>query len=283
MPIKIVTDSTSYIPKHIIDEYDISIVSLNLLLNDISHRELDLTNDTFYTQMNESNTIPTSSQPVPSELYSIFENIITNGDSVLGIFLSSDMSGTFSSSHLVRNMIIENYPNANIELMDSRTNCMQMGFIAIEAAKAAKAGLSMDEVIKTASSVLENSKFLFTPDSLDYLQKGGRIGTASALLGTILQIKPILTVQNGVTTLFAKVRTKKKTIETIINSFLKDIEGKTLGDVIVHHINAPEEGQLIATILEEKIGQPVHIQPIGPIIGLHVGPGSIGLAYFWKE
>ena len=282
MAIKIVTDSTSYIPEEFINKYDISVVSLNVIMNGESIREVDLDNETFYSKMEESTEIPSSSQPSPDEIYNTFENIIKEGNSIVGIFISSDMSGTVSSANLIKNMLLEKYPTAHIEIVDSRSNCMQMGYVAIEAAKAAAAGKSMEEVIDVCTSVINNSRFLFTPDTLDYLKKGGRIGGASALLGTLFQIKPILTVCDGKTTVFTKVRTKKKALDTLVNTLVNDIQGKELGGVIVHHINCQDEGLSLAKKIKEQLGVDVKIDTIGPIIGLHVGPGSIGVAYFTK-
>ena len=282
MAIKIVTDSTSYIPEEFINKYDISVVSLNVIMNGKSIREIDLDNETFYKQMEESTEIPSSSQPSPDEIYNTFENIIKEGNSIVGIFISSDMSGTVSSANLIKNMLLEKYPTAHIEIIDSRSNCMQMGYVAIEAAKAAAAGKSMEEVINVCTSVINNSRFLFTPDTLDYLKKGGRIGGASALLGTLFQIKPILTVCDGKTTVFTKVRTKKKALDTLVNTLVNDIQGKELGGVIVHHINCQDEGLSLAKKIKEQLGVDVKIDTIGPVIGLHVGPGSIGVAYFTK-
>ena len=282
MAIKIVTDSTSYIPEEFINKYDISVVSLNVIMNGESIREVDLDNETFYSKMEESTEIPSSSQPSPDEIYNTFENIIKEGNSIVGIFISSDMSGTVSSANLIKNMLLEKYPTAHIEIVDSRSNCMQMGYVAIEAAKAAAAGKSMEEVIDVCTSVINNSRFLFTPDTLDYLKKGGRIGGASALLGTLFQIKPILTVCDGKTTVFTKVRTKKKALDTLVNTLVNDIQGKELGGVIVHHINCQDEGLSLAAKIKKQLGVDVQIDTIGPIIGLHVGPGSIGVAYFTK-
>ncbi len=147
MAIKIVTDSTSYIPKQYINDYDISVVSLNVVLNGDSYRELELSNETFYEKMEEAKEIPTSSQPAPGEVADIFKKIISNGDSVLGIFLSSEMSGTVSSANMIKNMVLEEYPEGKIEIMDSRTNCMQLGYVVLEAAKAAKEGATMEKVM----------------------------------------------------------------------------------------------------------------------------------------
>lgn len=283
MGIKIVTDSTSYIPQEYIKKYDIKIVSLNVVMNGDSRREVDIDNKYFYKEINESKEIPKSSQPIPQEMLEIFKGIVEEGDSVVGIFLSSKMSGTYSTANMVKEMVLEEYPNADIQILDSKTNCMQMGFAAIEAAKASNEGKSMDEVITIAEYVFNNSRFLFTPETLEYLKKGGRIGGAAALFGNILQIKPILTVVDGETSVFKKVRTRKKTIEEIVTTVLNDIESKGLGDIIVHHINCEEEGLKLAKILEEKLCRKVSIQSIGPVIGLHVGPGSIGIAYYTKE
>ena len=282
MAIKIVTDSTSYIPEEFINKYDISVVSLNVIMNGESIREVDLDNETFYSKMEESTEIPSSSQPSPDEIYNTFENIVKEGNSIVGIFISSDMSGTVSSANLIKNMLLEKYPTAHIEIVDSRSNCMQMGYVAIEAAKAAAAGKSMEEVIDVCTSIINNSRFLFTPDTLDYLKKGGRIGGASALLGTLFQIKPILTVCDGKTTVFTKVRTKKKAVDTLVTTLVNDLQGKELGGVIVHHINCQDEGLSLAAKIKKQLGVDVQIDTIGPIIGLHVGPGSIGVAYFTK-
>ena len=282
MSIKIIADSTCYLPKEYIDKYNVSIVSLNVLLNGNSYRETDLSNDWFYNEMAKSPTIPTSSQPSIEELYSTVESLVKDGHDVVGIFLSSDMSGTFSTSNLVKNMILENYPNAKIVMIDSRSNCMQAGFAVLEAAKASNENKSLDEVVSIAKNVIENSKFIFVPETLDYLKKGGRIGGAAALFGSLLQIKPILTVEDGKTTVFTKVRTKKKAIDKIVNTVLEQNSKSPIKGIIVHHINCESEGQELADRLKNSLGlDNVKIQSIGPIIGLHVGPGSIGVAYHY--
>ena len=282
MSIKIIADSTCYLPQEYINKYKVSIASLNVLINGKSYRETDLANDWFYNEMTKSPTIPTSSQPSIEELYSIVESLVKDGHDIVGIFLSSDMSGTFSTSNLVKNMILENYPNAKIVMIDSRSNCMQAGFAILEAAKAASENKSLYEVVSIAKNVIENSKFIFVPDTLEYLKKGGRIGGAAALFGSLLQIKPILTVEDGKTTVFTKVRTKKKAIDKIVNTVLEQNSKTPIKGLIVHHINCESEGQELADRLRSSLGlDNVKIQSIGPIIGLHVGPGSIGVAYHY--
>ena len=282
MSIKIITDSTSYIPLKLREKYDISVVSLNVIINDKSYREVELKNEEFYREMDKLNDIPTSSQPRMEESLNIFTKIAKEGHDIVGVFLSSDMSGTYSTMHLVKEMVQKDYPNTNIEIVDSKTNCMQMGYIALQGAKAAKEGKSMEEVLQVINNTINKSKFLFVPDTLKYLKKGGRIGGASALLGTILQIRPILTVEDGKTTVFEKVRTKKKAVNTIMDKVVSDINTNGSGEVIVHHINCEKEGKEIAERLSKELNIDVTVQSIGPVIGLHVGPGSVGVAYYTR-
>ena len=282
MAIKIVTDSTSYIYDEYIKKYDIKLVSLNVIINGVSSREIDIENEVFYEEIKNSKEIPKSSQPIPNEMLNTFKEIVKDGDSIVGIFLSSKMSGTYSNANMIKDMILEDYPDAEIHILDSKTNCMQMGFAVIEAARAASEGKSINEVINAANHVINNSRFLFTPETLEYLKKGGRIGGAAALFGNVLQIKPILTVVNGETSVFKKVRTRKKAIEEIVKTVLEEIEAKGFGDIVVHHINCQEDGLKLAKALENKLGKKVDIQSIGPVIGVHVGPGSIGIAYYTK-
>lgn len=283
MSVRLITDSTCYIKKDLINEYDISILSLNVIMNNESYREVDLDNIEFYKEMDKLEEKPTSSQPSMEECIKIFKDIAKNGHDIVAVFISSEMSGTYSTAHLVREIVLEEYPNTKIEIIDSRTNCMQLGYEVLCGARAAKEGKSIEEVVKIVKDVRDKSRFLFVPETLRYLKKGGRIGGASALFGTILKIRPILTVEDGKTSVSDKVRTKKKAVEEIINKVVSECNEKGLGEVIVHHINCPEEGRSIAKRLEEKLNTTVDIQSIGPIIGLHVGPGSVGVAYYTKR
>lgn len=282
MGVKLVTDSTAYLPDDTLAQYDISVVSLSVIMEGAeSVRELDLDYEKFYRQMETATEIPTSSQPSIAEMYQSFEKVVAQGDDLVAVFISSKFSGTYSTAVVIKGKILEAYPEANIEIIDSGCNCMQLGYMVLEGAKAAWAGQNLASVVEKVQSVGAHSRFLFTPEVLDYLKKGGRIGGASALMGNLLQIKPILTVEHGETAVFAKVRTKKKAVQTIVETMLADLSNHQIGGVMVHHINCADEGLALAKQLEEKVGIPVQIQSIGPIIGVHVGPGSIGVVYWW--
>lgn len=283
MAIKVIVDSTSYIPREIREEYDITVLPLSVVFEDGPIKETEITNEEFYSKLSKQQTIPKSSQPIVEEVYNIFEGIVQKGDEILGVFISSEMSGTYSTAHLVNDLILSNYPEAKIELVDSRSNCMQLGYAAIVGAKSAKDGESLQDVATKVKENIKRSKFIFIPDTLEYLKKGGRIGSAQALLGSLLQLKPILTVKDGKTDVITKVRTKKKSIEKMIEIFTEDVKKFGLGEVIVHHINNEEEAQKIADELKKFIGKTIDTCPIGPVIGVHVGPGSLGIAYYTKE
>lgn len=279
MAVKILTDSTSYIDKTIENQLDIKVVSLNVIFGKESFKEREINNKVFYKMMEEKG-IPTSSQPSVQELYNEMEKIVQNGDSILCIFISSHMSGTYSTAHAVREMILEVYKNAEIEIVDSASNCMQLGFPVIVAARAALEGKNLYQVKEIAQENIKRSRFLFIPDTLKYLEKGGRIGRASALIGNFLKIIPILTVENGITTVLTKVRTKKKAIATMIDNMFEDIKKYGLGEIVVHHINAYDEALKLAKELEETLKIKIGICSIGPVIGTHVGPGAIGIVYY---
>lgn len=282
MHVKVLTDSTSYIDKIIKNELDIKTVSLHLKFENVNFREIDIDNDSFYKMMDEKG-IPFSSQPSVSEMYTEMESVVASGDELLCIFISSDMSGTYSTANMVKTMILEKYSNAKIQILDSRSNSMQLGFAVIAAARVAKEGKTLDEAVTIAVEIFNRSRFLFIPENLEYLRKGGRIGGASALIGNLLKIIPILTVEDGKTTVLAKVRTKKKAVLTMLEKMFEDIDNFGLGEIIVHHINCYDEATQLAYLINEKLKVNVNICDIGPVIGLHVGPGSIAVVYYTQK
>jgi DegV family protein with EDD domain len=177
-------------------------------------------------------------------------------------------------------MVLEKHENARIEIVDSRSNCMQLGFAVVMAARAAKAGETLEQVKEAALENIKRSRFLFIPENLDYLKKGGRIGGASALIGNLFKIIPILTVENGKTTILMKGRTKKNAVLAMTDKMLQDISNYDLGEIVVQHIDCLEEAKELAKVIKDKVKVNVNIMDIGPVIGLHVGPGTIAIAYY---
>lgn len=282
MSVKIMTDSTSYIDRDLRESLDIEIISLLISFPDESIKETEIENEDFYKKMEEKG-IPVSSQPSIGELYQGMVNIVSKGYDLVCVFLSSELSGTYNSACKVREAVIEKYKDARIEIIDSRSNSMQLGFVAITAARAAKDGKNIEEVVEIAEENIRKSRFLFIPDNLEYLKKGGRIGGAAALFGKMLKIIPVLTVREGNTSVFEKVRTRPRAIKTMVDKVLKDNLDYQIKEIVVHHINCYNQAKELADDLKAKLNMEIPIVDIGPIIGMHVGPGSIGIAYYTQE
>jgi DegV family protein with EDD domain len=282
MSVKIITDSTSYIEREVLNDLDIGVISLYVSFPDRSIREVDIENQEFYEILKDQG-IPLSSQPTQGELYASMVDVVSKGHDLLCILLSSDMSGTYSSACSVREQVLEEYKDAKIHILDSRSNSMQLGFAAIVAARAAQEGKPLEEVIRIAEDNIKRSRFLFIPENLEYLKKGGRIGGGSALIGNILKIIPILTVEDGQTAVLKTVRTKARAIKAMLEKMLEYNVKSAIEEVVVHHINCYEQAAQLAGKIKESLTIDVPIVDIGPVIGLHVGPGAIGIVYYTKD
>lgn len=278
MPVSVVTDSTSCLTAEEVARHHLGVVALSVTLDDVTYVEGE-DDAGFYAAFIQTRSFPTTSQPSVSAFVDAFTERIERGDEVVGVFISSDMSGTHSTALMAREMVLEAHPGATIEIVDSRSNCMELGLAALAAARAAEAGGSAAEAAAAAREMTLHTRFLFVPDTLEYLRRGGRIGNASALIGTLLQIRPILTVVDGRTDVFAKVRTKHRAFIEIADAFERDVAAKGLGEVYVQHIADEPEGRELAELIAAKAGRPVSVLPIGPPIGAHVGPGSVGVVY----
>lgn len=282
MTVKIITDSTSYIDESIRKDLDINVLPLYVSFQDVSVKETEIENKTFYKKM-EQKGIPFSSQPSVGEMYKGMVDVVSEGNELLCIFLSSEMSGTYNSACNVRDRVLEKYEDAKIHVLDSESNSMQLGFAVILAARASKKGENLEDVVKIAEQNIKRSRFIFIPDNLDYLKKGGRIGDGSALIGNILKIIPILTVMDGKTSILRKIRTKSKAVKVMIDKVLEDDLKYNVEEVIVHHINCYNEAEELANKLQKKLSINVPIVDIGPVIGVHVGPGAVGIAYYTED
>lgn len=281
MSITVITDSTAYIDKELAMKKSIRIVPLSVHFPDQSFLETEVDYDYFYKKIESTGIIPTSSQPSQGDLYTLFRDIILQGQEILGIFISSAMSGTFDTAISVKQHLLREYPQASIEIIDSRTNCMALGLQVLSAAEVVSNGGSMEDAVTAARYTREHVNFFFVPETLAYLKKGGRIGTASALLGSILNIRPILTVdmKKGMTHLFEKVRGTPAAIKRIQKLLEDDYNKYGLKDIVVHHINAPEKAHQLKAVLTDKYDIPISICTIGPVIGLHTGLGTVGVVY----
>jgi DegV family protein with EDD domain len=278
MSVCVVTDSVASIPESRLTP-DIEVV--DLYVNDGERNEADraIDLDDFYRRLADMKHLPTSSQPSVEALVNAFKRGVERGYDVVGVFISEKMSGTCETARLAAQMVLDQFPGARIEVVDSKTNSMQEGFAALAAARAAEAGQTVERCAQAAAETIRRTKYLFTPHNLDYLVRGGRIGTASALLGQLLQIRPILCVRDGVTTPFSKVRTQSRALSEMARVFAEDVRERGLRDVVVHYISDRATAEKFAReVIDPIAGFAVEVVPVSPVVGLHVGP-AVAIAY----
>ncbi len=283
MSVHVITDSTAYLPETLLAEFGIGVVQLFVNDGSASVPEADVDLDAFYRRLAEIDHLPSTAQASIEDLAEAFRQDSEAGDDVLGVFISEAMSGTVQAARVAAGLVAEEGRSARIEVLDSRSNCMQMGVAVLAAARAAQEGGSLDACENAAREAMRRTRYLFTPASLEYLRRGGRIGGASALVGQLLQVRPILTVENGETQVFARVRTAAKALSTIAETFASDVQAKGLRSVYCHSIADRETAERFAAEKIEPIAsRAVEVIEVGPCIGLHVGP-AVGLVYETEE
>ena len=278
--VRVITDSTSSLPVSMREDLGVETLSLYVNRNGVEHLESEMDLDDFYADIYEMvDDIPTSSQPSAASMRQAFERAACEGEDVLGVFLSSKMSGSFEGAVRAAKEVSARYPAFSFAIIDSLTNCLEMGWSVVAGAEAARAGASLAECTERAKAALHAARFIFAPESLRFLEKGGRIGRATALIGNMINISPILTVKDGVASTYAKVRTQKKAMTKMVEVFKEDVRACGLRHVAVHYIGSKELAvEWAREIIEPLVGERVLVVPASPVIGVHVGP-AVGLAY----
>ena len=278
--IAIVTDSTAYIPEEALGGLHIPVIPLWLLWGDERFRDgVDIDPPTFYRRLRVDKTFPTTSQPSAGEFIDFFRRVAAaNGtDTIVGVYISSGISGTVASAELAKAQL----PELNITIIDSLATSMSLGFIVLAAARAAAAGQSLDEVVTIAEEMRNRVHILFTVDTLKYLHRGGRIGGAKRFLGTALNIKPLLHLEDGLVEPLAQVRTKRKAIARMLEIAAERLGGKRMAEAAVLNVDCPKEGEAVIEQVKERFGiSTVYRTTVSPVIGTHVGPGTVGIAFY---
>lgn len=282
--IRIITDSVASIPADMLEGKPVEVVTLYMNRAGVEYADASMDLDAFYADIYDMiDDIPTSSQPSQLTLENLFEQSASAGEEVLGIFISSHLSGTFDGALRAARAVKARNIGFTYRIIDSTSCGFDEGWAVLAAAEAALAGGDLDEVAEAALASMRASRFLFTPETLTFLQKGGRIGGAAALLGNLIQLSPVLTVRDGEATTFTKVRTRKKALEKIVQTFLDDCQAHGLKNIVVHYIGDKTPAlEWAKTVIEPFVGATVRVLPVSPVIGLHVGP-AIGIAYECKQ
>jgi DegV family protein with EDD domain len=275
--VAIITDSSAYLPDEIIQALNVSVVPLTLHWDDQTYRDgVDIRAEEFYARLAESDTIPTTSQVTVSEFSRLFKSLLDQDYAVLALLISSGISGTFESALQAK----MDFPDAPIEVVDSRLVSMALGFMVIAVARAAQNGASLEECKALAEEIYPKIGVYFTVDTLKYLNKGGRINTAKRVMGAALNIKPIMEIRDGKIELVESVRSRKKALARMLEMVERDIAGRKGVRISTFHAAAEEDCQKLMAEAEARFA-PVETLTtfVSPVIGTHTGPGTVSIAY----
>jgi fatty acid kinase fatty acid binding subunit len=276
--IALVTDSTAYIPKDLIEQYKISVAPQILIWGKENFEDgVDILPTEFYSRLQKATVMPSSSQVTVTKFQEIFQRLLEQDMQVLAILISSKLSGTINSALQAKAMLPAGAP---IEIVDSYSTAMAMGFHVLTVARAIEQGAQLPECVELAQKAIKQSGLFFAVDTLEFLYRGGRIGGATRFLGTALNFKPILELQDGVVEGVERVRTRKKSLNRILELVEQKIDGRKPVRLATLHANAAEDARIVLEEAKAKFGAVESIfSEVSPVIGAHAGPGTVGLAY----
>lgn len=275
--IVLVTDSTSGIPADLVKKYNILVAPQILVWSNQTYRDgIDIQSEAFYARLKTDSAMPTTSQATIGEFNKIFTQIVEEGNQALVVTLSNKLSGTLDSALQARDL----HPGAQIEIVDSHTIAMALGYIVLQAARAIEQGASLAEAKALVENARANVGVVFAVDTLEFLHRGGRIGGASRFLGTLLNFKPILEVRNGKVEAVERVRTRKKSLQRVVELVEEQIGGRKPVRLATLHAAAQEDAQELLDMATARIETVESIfSEVSPVIGTHAGPGTVGLVY----
>lgn len=275
--VAIITDTTANLPANFIQEYEITLVPQVLIWGDETYEDgVDIQPTEFYDRLKNAKVMPSTSQVTPKSFLKAFEKHLEQGDQILSILLGEKLSGTISSAL----QAIESFPGAPIEIVDSNTTSLALGFVVLAAAEAVRKGANLAEARQVAEQAREQVGVVFAVDTLEFLYRGGRIGGGSRFLGTALNIKPILEIRDGGVEAVERVRTRTKSLNRLVEIVEERIDQKSPVRLASLHANAREDALLLLEHASKRIESVQTIlAEVSPVIGTHAGPGTVGIAW----
>jgi DegV family protein with EDD domain len=281
MAVKIVTDSSADIPPQLLKELDITVVPLYVRFgNEVFRDKVDISNKEFYKKLVSGEIFPATSQPTPLDFKQVYEKLAKDADGIVSIHLSAKLSGTIPSALQARESM---QSSCHIEIIDSLAITGGLAMICLAAARAAKAGASMEEVVKIANEAVPEIHFMVLFDTLKYLAKGGRIGKAKGLMGAMLNIKPLIGLKDGEVVPLGKARSYSKGMEQQYEFIEKAVrEGEIKELTVMHNTSKDEANALIERIAPMYPREKILTGEIGPILGTHGGPNMLVVAIHGK-
>ncbi|MHB1133201.1 MAG: DegV family protein, partial [Chloroflexota bacterium] len=278
--ISIVTDSTANLPPELARQHHIEVIPLQVLFGKESFLDgVDLGTEEFYERLKAAPALPTTSQPSAGQFVRVYKRLLREQgtESIISLHLSRHLSGTYASAVAAREMI----PEEKITVIDTYSASMGLGLLALRAAAEVAAGGEHDEVAALIGRLAPRTRLMFVVDTLEYLHKGGRIGAASRFLGSLLSLKPILALREGVVQPLERVRTKARALERLLALVKADVPVNNKLHVAVLHGRAPKEAAAMADQLYGAYICPdLIIAEVGPVIAAHTGPGVVGVSYY---
>ncbi|MEX1142588.1 MAG: DegV family protein [Thermoleophilaceae bacterium] len=278
MPVAVVTDTTAYLPREVVDRYGIGVIPLYVVFPDRTERESDITDyDAFFEELRAGESAAKTSQPSVGDFVSVYEPLLARGDEVVSIHISGGISGTVESGRQAADQLErEGKGGERVRMVDSQTAAGGLGIVVAAAARCAQLGGTADEVAEAATRARAELKMWFGLDTLEFLKRGGRIGAASAWIGSTLRIKPILTVERELSPV-ERVRTSSRMFERMVDYAAQRHESGA-DAWVVQHISAPEEAARLEERCREVFGcEPLFVSEIGPVLSAHTGPGLLGV------
>lgn len=276
--VAILTDSTAYLPKEYMSKYGVSNVPLVVVWGEETFEDgVTITPDEFYKKLRGAKVMPSTSQPSVGKMQEAMNALLTQGYDVLGLFISSKLSGTMQSALQARELLPK---GSRVEIVDSESTIVAMGLQVLAVARAAADCACLEECRKVAELARENSGVYFMVDTLEFLHRGGRIGGGARFLGTALNMKPILYIHNGKIESLERVRTKGKALDRMLDIVAEKCDGKTSIRIASAHANSLEDAQALLEKAKERL-DPIETftGELSPVIGTHTGPGTVALAY----
>lgn len=275
--VRIVTDSTADIPPDVQRAFDVTVVPLNVHIGDEVFRDrVDLSGDEFFQRLRHSSQMPRTSQPSVGTFQDTFRGLLDQGHEVVAVLLSAKVSGTYNAGLMAAQAVAPD----RIEVIDSQMASMALGFLALEGAEAARAGRSLKEVADHVRALVPKARVLAAIDTLTYLQRGGRIGKAQALLGSLLNVKPLITLKDGEVQPLGRARSWPNAIDRLVQVLERD--GPLMHLAILHGGARAEAERLRDRVAPHYPGLEISFAETGPVIGTHTGPGVIGFTYLVK-
>ncbi|HEY1539911.1 MAG TPA: DegV family protein [Solirubrobacteraceae bacterium] len=278
MSVAVVTDSTHYLPADVLARHGVHVVSLYVKRGDTLERESEITDlDAFYERLRSASDVPTTSQPSVGDFLAAYEPLLAAGQDIVSIHLSGAVSGTYGSASQARDQLVERGLGDRVAVIDSRSGAAGLGLAAIAAATKAGQGASLQDVAAHAERAIGRLRIWFCLDTLEYLRRGGRVGGAQAWVGGALKIKPILTVEGEIKPV-ERVRTAGRAFDRMVEH-LRTLQAEGVDGWLVQHIQAPAEAARLVERGRELFGtEPLFVSEVGPVLGVYLGPGMIGVA-----